>query len=288
MKTATFHKLLSVLILFLAVSSVTTKANFVDIPLHFGMSKAMVNEFGELLPGTAYEPGALIQIMLAPQGMFPPDKQGNPHPLNTVVAQYRIGEGTDPALGAIGRAAGSVTINRYQEHALFARIFNRSTSEDSSFYIDSPIFVNSVNTYGMFMIDVAQTSIPLDPDDDDDDGLSNSWERSLGTDPYNADTDGDGLSDYDEFVAGTDPLDAASYLSVLNMSPHPEGHIEVTWASVESRAYRLQATTNGLADHVVVFTDISSAVTATVRETSILVTNALNLGLKHFRVTLVE
>ena len=34
--------------------------------------------------------------------------------------------------------------------------------------------------------------------DDDGDGLSNSEERRLGTEPDNADTDGDGLTDYDE------------------------------------------------------------------------------------------
>ncbi|HMP91177.1 MAG TPA: thrombospondin type 3 repeat-containing protein [Kiritimatiellia bacterium] len=288
MKTNSTNKFLATIVLFAAVMTIPARANFVDIPLHFGMTSALVDEFGRLLPGTAYEPGALIQILMAPQGIFPPDKQGRPHPLNPVVAQYRIGQGTDPALGAIGRAAGSVSINRYEQHALFARIFNRSSPEDSSFYVDSRIFVNSVNTYGMFMIDVTQTSEPIDPDDDDGDGLSNSWERSLGTDPYNTDSDGDGVSDFEEFIAGTNPLDPVSHLAVLNIHPYPEGHIEVIWASVENRAYRLQATTNSLADPEVIFMDFGSSVTATVSETSILVTNALNMGLKHFRVTLVE
>ena len=43
--------------------------------------------------------------------------------------------------------------------------------------------------------------------DADDDGLSNSEEEELGTDPEVADTDGDGLSDFDEVEThGTDPL----------------------------------------------------------------------------------
>jgi outer membrane protein OmpA-like peptidoglycan-associated protein len=39
-----------------------------------------------------------------------------------------------------------------------------------------------------------------DDDDSDGDGLTNGYEKSIGTDPYKADTDGDGLSDYEEVV----------------------------------------------------------------------------------------
>lgn len=47
--------------------------------------------------------------------------------------------------------------------------------------------------------------------DFDDDGLTNSRERSIGTDPYNPDTDGDGLKDGEEvFTYHTDPLKADS------------------------------------------------------------------------------
>ncbi|MFT7521280.1 MAG: hypothetical protein ACI9MC_003431, partial [Kiritimatiellia bacterium] len=43
--------------------------------------------------------------------------------------------------------------------------------------------------------------------DADQDGLTNSEEAELGTDPMVADTDGDGLSDYREAIKlGTDPL----------------------------------------------------------------------------------
>jgi subtilisin family serine protease len=64
---------------------------------------------------------------------------------------------------------------------------------------------------------VIPTNLPPDPDDLDGDGLSNSLEASIGTDPLLADTDGDGLSDYQEVAwdgndtayvpgADTDPL----------------------------------------------------------------------------------
>jgi thiol-disulfide isomerase/thioredoxin len=46
--------------------------------------------------------------------------------------------------------------------------------------------------------------------DSDGDGLSNSEEADLGTDPKNADTDGDGLDDAAEIENGSDPLDSDS------------------------------------------------------------------------------
>lgn len=46
--------------------------------------------------------------------------------------------------------------------------------------------------------------------DQDEDGLPDSREISLGTDPLLADTDGDGLEDGDEVAAQTDPLDRDS------------------------------------------------------------------------------
>jgi len=44
--------------------------------------------------------------------------------------------------------------------------------------------------------------------DPDHDGLKNSDEKDLGTDPKNADSDGDGLIDGDEVTAGSDPFTA--------------------------------------------------------------------------------
>ncbi|MDZ4199618.1 MAG: outer membrane beta-barrel protein, partial [Kiritimatiellia bacterium] len=43
--------------------------------------------------------------------------------------------------------------------------------------------------------------------DSDGDGLSDEFERSIGTDPFNPDTDGDGLTDFEEVrIYKTDPL----------------------------------------------------------------------------------
>lgn len=46
--------------------------------------------------------------------------------------------------------------------------------------------------------------------DSDSDGLKDSVETLIGTDPQNSDTDGDGVSDGAEVTAGTDPRDPTS------------------------------------------------------------------------------
>ena len=62
-------------------------------------------------------------------------------------------------------------------------------------------------------VEVTNGSDPLDPCDpndancdDDADGLTNSQEATLGTNPTNPDTDGDGINDGDEVTNGSDPL----------------------------------------------------------------------------------
>jgi hypothetical protein len=47
--------------------------------------------------------------------------------------------------------------------------------------------------------------------DDDNDGLSDTLEIAIGTNPLNADTDHDGFGDGMEYRAGYDPLSAASF-----------------------------------------------------------------------------
>ena len=54
----------------------------------------------------------------------------------------------------------------------------------------------------------------FDSGDDDGDGLTNSEEEDLGTDPSNPDTDGDGYTDAEERHAGTDPADSESVIYI--------------------------------------------------------------------------
>lgn len=58
--------------------------------------------------------------------------------------------------------------------------------------------------------------------DSDNDGLSNTKEVILGTNPNNPDSDGDGMSDSDEIAYGTNPLDSTSAFVVeLTSAPAP-------------------------------------------------------------------
>ncbi|MFT4547763.1 MAG: hypothetical protein ACI9MB_001710, partial [Verrucomicrobiales bacterium] len=78
----------------------------------------------------------------------------------------------------------------------------------------------------------------LDPDGD---GLSDSEEATLGTDPNNPDTDGDGSDDGTEVFAGTDPLNSSSLFEITSVSKAPvTGHVTVTWTSVPGKNYRFE------------------------------------------------
>lgn len=259
-----------------------------SVPLRFGMHQAVQDEFGQTLPGTAHAPGALVQILAAPQGVFPPAVDGAPHTNNAVLAMARMGEGTDPELGPIGRAAGSVNINRYEPTVIFARIFNRATLAESTFYADSPLYTNSTTAFAVFKIAVSATDLPVDGGDDDGDGLNNSWERSIGSDVEQPDTDGDGLSDGDEFRAGTGLLDDRSYLAMVQVVPQPQGDVLVQWDAVAGKSYQLQFTPSDLSQSGQIFSNVNGVVTATGAMSATIVTNGTSYPVGFYRVQLVE
>ena len=72
-------------------------------------------------------------------------------------------------------------------------------------------------------------NVILDPmGDEDGDGLTNSQEQAIGTNPSNQDSDGDGYTDRWEVLNSTDPLDADSYPAT---QPPPDGPVEgLSWA----------------------------------------------------------
>jgi len=68
-------------------------------------------------------------------------------------------------------------------------------------------------TLGLLSLTVGCTpsAVSLPDEDQDGDGLLDTEEEALGTDPLNADSDGDGYSDFDEISEGTDPNDSAEF-----------------------------------------------------------------------------
>ena len=57
--------------------------------------------------------------------------------------------------------------------------------------------------------------------DSDDDGLSDLWESTLGTNPLHEDSDGDGLGDALEVARGTDPLSPTTTTRTAPTHPSP-------------------------------------------------------------------
>lgn len=86
----------------------------------------------------------------------------------------------------------------------------------------------------------------LDPlRDDDGDGVSNSLERSHGTDPLDPvdkvrDTDGDGASDVDEILSGTDRFKSNSVFKIISILPQGTD-VRLRWKTVGGKTNIIQA-----------------------------------------------
>ncbi len=79
-----------------------------------------------------------------------------------------------------------------------------------------PGYLSTTETITVTAGDVTQLGIRLAPDTDGD-GLTDSQEISIGTDPNNPDTDGDGMNDGDEVNAGRNPLvNEPAVLMIIN------------------------------------------------------------------------
>lgn len=211
-----------------------------------GTSGTIVDESGDTLVGTdpdagrygaAAIEGDLVQILHATdEAIYPPDVHGQPDPRNVVLATTRIGLGGSPHLANSGRFSALVTPRPGGNTRIFVRVFSSASLEDAAFYGDSQLFTVSGTADTPFLAAIAAADQPLDPDDPDGDGLNNSWERVLGSDPHTEDTDGDGLSDAQERTAGTDPLDTDSFPHFTAVRSGPLG-LYVLWPAADGRTY---------------------------------------------------
>jgi hypothetical protein len=95
----------------------------------------------------------------------------------------------------------------------------------------------------------ATVTIEVAPDDTDNDGISDTWEREYGFSTSevtgSGDADGDGQNDRAEFLAGTQPRDPASSLRPLGMERVPGGGLRMEFATVPGLRYQLERSAPG-------------------------------------------
>ncbi len=216
-----------------------------EAPIYNHVGKTLLgNEPSREDLGLDYVRGNRIEILSAPNGIiYPPLKDGQNDPRNPLLHVTYIGYGMDPLIETPGMFAISLTPRPPDGTKIFARAFNNPSLEISSFYSDSQLYTVSWVVDTPFVASFPHTSNPLDADDNDNDGLSNSWERWNGSNPNLADTDGDGLDDLAELQAGTNPDDWESYLQIVNF--HVSNNVVVVeYMAGKDSATQIQASPN--------------------------------------------
>ena len=233
-------------------------------PLYVGNLLPVRDEYGRPMKGSPLSQEAagrsFVEIRTATDGIIrPPATNGTAHSLNPLLATNSVGgigenaKTADSGLFCLlfaRRPAGGAKI--------FARVYDAPTPEEAAFYVDSSLAV--VPTNGISLVLAFGEVQPLDPGDDDGDGLNNSWERVLGTfGRAAADYDEDGMSDLHEMLAGTDAADAASLLVFQAAGPGtgetlPEGfdpavrRLRIRWPAVPGKSYQLESAAGLLPD----------------------------------------
>lgn len=182
-------------------------------PLHIGVTNSICDEYGRVLQGSAIAPGCLVEALWATNGVvYPPNTNGMPHTDNAPVLNGVSAIGACTARSSIrsGLFSMSIAVGRPGNgDQIFVRVFNAPTRESSSFYADSEIF--QVNENDVFIAHIPDTMSAIDTNDSDGDGISNSREESLGSNPYTTDSDGDEQSDAMEYAVGSDMTSSSSW-----------------------------------------------------------------------------
>ncbi|HUF61167.1 MAG TPA: thrombospondin type 3 repeat-containing protein [Verrucomicrobiales bacterium] len=121
-------------------------------------------------------------------------------------------------------------------------------------------------------------------EDRDGDGLTDSEELELGTDPDNSDTDGDGISDGVEVAAGSDPLDPASRFQITRIALSGGVNVELEWTSAEGILYAVEGSATQEADAWQVIDTVPAAGPST----SVSVSVEEAQGAEYFRIRVAD
>ena len=228
-------------------------------PLGLRTASTTVDEMGQPLQGhwDEWPPnGDLVMILWASNNMiFPPiDIEGTPDPRNPPVLDMEYWTNGITYIGMAGLGplsppgtfdiSVSNTVRYNSDRWVFARVFNAHTPAGASFYGDSDL--QKIPADGSITFTIDRTRYALDTGDNDDDGLNNSMEESLGTNPDNSHSDTDGVNDWEEWVAGTDGRNPDSVFILARLQRGLGNEALVAWDSVSGKRYEVQYTADPL------------------------------------------
>ena len=226
-------------------------------PLYVGNVSPVQDQYGRVLAGSLLVSGAatrsLVEIRTAEDGIIrPPSTNGAAHYKNPLLTPESVG---GMGMNSMAADSGLFSMVFAQRPApgtkVFARVYNAPTAAEATFYADSHV-VALASSNASSLVVAFRAAMPLDPGDDDGDGLNNSWERALGIDDrHTSDYDGDGMSDLHEMLAGTAADDPGSNLSFKLIRREPgavpaeagamwSNPVRVRWQSVPGKTYRLE------------------------------------------------
>lgn len=140
---------------------------------------------------------------------------------------------------AVEFASGNPNIGVNSRHAISDATGDASVPQDTmagSLLIDTDLDEDGIGD-GWETIHFGDTTISDGPGDADSDGVSDSDEFALGTNPSLSDSDNDGFKDSDEIIAGTGPAERRAKARFI---VETASVIDNAWRT--SRAKKTQAT----------------------------------------------
>mgnify|MGYP003590584445 CR=1 FL=1 len=276
-----------------------------ETPLYIGNVVPVTDQYGRPMRGSPLAIEAAgryrVELRVAKDGIIHHPRwinleKDNPL-LTTNGVNGLVGMGLNAAQADSGMFCVVYPLRPTPGTQVYARVFNAPTLAEATFYANTDL--RAVPTLDESLVLSFEKARPMDPGDDDLDGLNNSWEQVLGTyDRLTPDYENDGMPDLNEMLAGTDPTRAQSKLAFQlvrrDTAPAPLGEggamikpVRVKWQSVPGKRYQLEFVPTLLGAPV--FLPVGDIVTADEGETEIeMLVDVEDADAGTFRVRLVQ